>query len=107
MQDNVLHIELRRVATIILIAPLSANTLAKLANGLCDNLLTCVARCWDVKSGVNPFIVAPAMNTLMYEHPITDSQLSFINEKLNIKVLPTAFKKLACGDEGYGALIDT
>ncbi len=45
--DEVLHIELRRWADVLVIAPLSANTLAKAANGLCDNLLTCVVRAWD------------------------------------------------------------
>lgn len=45
--DPVLHIELRRWADVYVVAPLSANTLAKLANGLCDNLVTCVARAWD------------------------------------------------------------
>jgi len=45
--DDVLHIELRRWADIMVIAPLSANTLAKVANGMCDNLLTCVVRAWD------------------------------------------------------------
>jgi len=69
-EDYVLHIELRKIASILLIAPLSANTMGKIANGLCDNLLTCIARCWDIKQ--YPFIVAPAMNTMMYEHPITD-----------------------------------
>lgn len=44
---EVLHIELRRWADVLVIAPLSANTLAKAANGLCDNLLTCVVRAWD------------------------------------------------------------
>lgn len=42
-----MHIELRRWADVLLIAPLSANTLAKAAGGLCDNLLTCVVRAWD------------------------------------------------------------
>lgn len=46
-KDPVLHIELRKWADIFLIAPLSANSLGKLAHGLCDNLLTCVARAWD------------------------------------------------------------
>lgn len=45
--DPVLHIELRRWADVLLLAPLSANTLAKVSNGLCDNLLTCVVRAWD------------------------------------------------------------
>lgn len=47
--DPVLHIELRRWADVLLLAPLSANTLAKAASGLCDNLLTCVVRAWDFK----------------------------------------------------------
>lgn len=45
--DPVLHIELRRWADVLVLAPLSANTLAKVAHGLCDNLLTCVVRAWD------------------------------------------------------------
>jgi phosphopantothenoylcysteine decarboxylase len=45
--DPVMHIELRRWADVYVLAPLSANTLAKLANGMCDNLVTCVARAWD------------------------------------------------------------
>ena len=45
--DEVLHIELRRWADALIIAPLSANSLAKLACGLCDNLLTCIVRAWD------------------------------------------------------------
>jgi phosphopantothenoylcysteine decarboxylase len=47
--DPVLHIELRRWADVYVVAPLSANSLAKLATGLCDNLVTCVARAWDFK----------------------------------------------------------
>lgn len=48
-EDPVLHIELRKLSALLLIAPLSANTLGKVANGLCDNLLTSVARCWDTR----------------------------------------------------------
>jgi len=103
--DIVLHIELRKIAQMLLIAPLSANTLGKFANGLCDNLLSSVFRCWDIK-GNKPVIVAPAMNTFMYEHPITEFQLKFLEEKLNVKVLSTLFKRLMCGDEGYGAMLD-
>jgi len=57
----------------MLVAPLSANTLAKFSQGLCDNLLSSVFRCWDMrKESVKPVIVAPAMNTFMYEHPLTE-----------------------------------
>ena len=44
--DIVLHIELRKISDLLLIAPLSANTLAKLSNGLCDNLISNIFRCW-------------------------------------------------------------
>jgi phosphopantothenoylcysteine decarboxylase len=70
--DPVLHIELRRWAELLLIAPLDANTLAKLAAGLADNCLTCVWRAWDPN---RPVILAPAMNTLMWEHPLTVQHL--------------------------------
>lgn len=61
--DPILHIELRKWADLMLIAPLDANTLAKIANGLCDNLLTSIVRAWDPKK---PLYFAPAMNTYMW-----------------------------------------
>ncbi|KAK4354599.1 hypothetical protein RND71_026793 [Anisodus tanguticus] len=67
--DSVLHIELRRWADIMVIAPLSANTLGMIAGGLCDNLLTC--------------IVAPAMNTFMWNYPFTERHLMTIDEYLS------------------------
>ncbi|EDQ84779.1 uncharacterized protein MONBRDRAFT_29896 [Monosiga brevicollis MX1] len=70
--DAVMHIELRKWADVLVIAPLSANTMAKLVHGLCDNLVTCIYRAWDLK---RPVLVAPAMNTLMWEHPITAEQV--------------------------------
>ena len=90
----------------MLIAPLGANTMAKICNGICDNLLTQVTRAWHFENDKYPFIVAPAMNTMMYEHPITDLQLKYLQDTLKAKVLPTVLKKLMCGDEGYGAMID-
>ena len=74
---------------------------------MCDNLLTSVIRCWDFKNiKLNPVIVAPAMNTMMYEHPFTEQQIKILTDTLGVKVLGTLFKKLICGDEGYGAMID-
>jgi phosphopantothenoylcysteine decarboxylase len=73
---------------LLFIAPLSANTMAKLANGLCDNLLTSVFRCWDFKNK-KPVLVAPAMNTLMYEHPITEIQEKFLRDTLGVVIIPT------------------
>jgi len=120
----VLHIELRKWADLLLIAPLDANTLAKLANGLSDNCLTCVWRAWDP---ARPVVLAPAMNTLMWEHPLTARQLrqlasdagaaavppeldldgvvEWINTRCpNLRIVPPMSKRLACGDVGVGAM---
>lgn len=97
---KVLHIDLSKWADVFIIAPLSANTLAKLANGICDNLLTCVARAWDFNK---PFIVAPSMNTRMYEHPVTKEHLDKISS-WGIKIVPPIEKTLFCGDTGIGAM---
>jgi phosphopantothenoylcysteine decarboxylase len=122
--DPVLHIELRRWADALVIAPLDANTLAKLAGGLCDNCLTCVWRAWDRG---RPVVLAPAMNTLMWEHPLTARHLrqlaadagagalpdgldplalaSQVNERCpTLRLVPPQTKRLACDDVGVGAM---
>lgn len=121
--DPVLHIELRRWAELLLIAPLDANTLAKLAGGLCDNCLTCVWRAWDP---ARPVVLAPAMNTFMWEHPLTRRQLQQLAEQAGLtvptnldlddlmgwinarastlRIVPPVSKRLACGDVGVGAM---
>ncbi|XP_026581632.1 phosphopantothenoylcysteine decarboxylase-like [Pseudonaja textilis] len=100
--DPVLHIDLRRWADLMLVAPLDANTLAKIANGICDNLLTCVIRAWDVSK---PLLFCPAMNTLMWEHPITARQVGQLKEFGYVEI-PCIVKKLVCGDEGRGAMAE-
>ncbi|KAK9835383.1 hypothetical protein WJX81_006182 [Elliptochloris bilobata] len=92
--DEVLHIELRRWADALVLAPLSANTLAKAAHGLCDNLLTCVVRAWDWSK---PLLVAPAMNTRMWDSPFTAQQLGVLGS-LGARIIPPVSKALACGD---------
>ncbi|KAL4528107.1 hypothetical protein Ndes2437B_g00219 [Nannochloris sp. 'desiccata'] len=99
--DPVVHIELRRWADLLLIAPLSANTLAKMANGLCDNLLTCVVRAWD---STKPVLVAPAMNTYMWESPFTSQHLTSLGKLGFVSVIEPVAKKLACGDVGHGGM---
>lgn len=69
--DPVLHIDLRKWAEVVVVAPCSANTLAKISTGLADNLGTSVLRAWDL---AKPAVVAPAMNTAMWEHPVTAEQ---------------------------------
>jgi phosphopantothenoylcysteine decarboxylase len=124
--DPVLHIELRRWAELFVIAPLDANTLAKLANGLADNCLTCVWRAWDPG---RPVLLAPAMNTLMWEHPLTVRHFRQIAETVadqpvptlddvevliewinanaaRLHIIPPISKRLACGDVGPGAMAE-
>ncbi|ETV96286.1 hypothetical protein, variant [Aphanomyces invadans] len=100
--DPVLHIQLRDWADVLCIAPLSANTMAKLAHGLCDNLLTCVARAW---SPTKPVIVAPAMNTQMYQHRVTSSQLALLRS-FGYTVVPPVSKTLACGEVGTSLAVE-
>lgn len=106
--DCVLHIELRKWADIFLIAPLDANTLSKLANGMCDNLLTCIFRAWNWNSKNGKCVIlAPAMNTLMWSNPFTDlhiQQLLKTFGKRNIHIISPIAKKLECKDIGMGAM---
>ena len=97
---EVLHISLRREYDAFVIAPLSANTLAKVSNGLCDSVLTNVARCWDYDK---PMILVPAMNTMMWHNPITARQLNIMKD-LGATVVDPVYKTLACGDTGIGAM---
>lgn len=102
ISDPVLHIELRRWADLMVIAPLDANTLAKIAGGICDNLVTCIIRAWDMKK---PLLFCPAMNTFMWEHPLTARHISALKE-LGYCEVPCVKKKLACGDVGFGGMAE-
>ncbi len=124
--EPVLHIELRRWANLLVVAPLDANTLAKFANGVCDNCLTCVWRAWDPS---RPIVLAPAMNTLMWQHPATRRHLRQIATDAGLAPFPEYFdqdlvcaavnelsttlriatpqvKALACGDVGAGGMAE-
>jgi phosphopantothenoylcysteine decarboxylase len=124
--DPVLHIEFRRWADLLVVAPLDANTLAKLALGFSDNFLTCLYRAWDFQK---PVVLAPAMNTLMWESPVTKRHLGqiledrgdgaspgnwtlgeadavFARHAPGIILVPPQAKRLACGDIGQGAMAE-
>lgn len=98
--ERVFHIELAKWCDIMVVVPLSANTLAKIANGLCDNLLTSTVRALNKK----PLLLAPAMNTAMWENPITAVQLKQISSWYQAHVISPVTKQLADGDTGIGGL---
>ncbi len=101
--EPIKHTDLKEWGDVLLLAPLTANTLGKISHGLADNLLTCTARAWRVSK---PIVLAPAMNTQMWLHPATGEQLEILKrwygERLSI-VNPVD-KNLACGEVGIGAL---
>nr|CAH0097991.1 unnamed protein product [Daphnia galeata] len=100
--DPVLHIELRKWADILLLAPLDANSLAKIAHGICDNLLTCTVRAWDLEK---PLLFCPAMNTYMWNHPLTAEHILKL-KTFGYTEIPCISKTLVCGDTGVGAMAE-
>ncbi|AIM25292.1 phosphopantothenoylcysteine decarboxylase [Melissococcus plutonius] len=96
------HIELARRTDLFLIAPATANTIGKLANGIADDMLTTVALA--LKPEI-PRWIAPAMNTYMYENSITQRNLGILKEAGYHEIKPKE-ALLACGDVGRGALAE-
>jgi phosphopantothenoylcysteine decarboxylase len=98
--ESILHIEMRRWGDLFLLAPMDANTLAKMAVGLCDNLLTSIVRAWDWQK---PMVLCPAMNTMMWENPPTQEQITLLKQRGAAVIAPVE-KKLACQDIGMGGM---
>ncbi|XGC80559.1 bifunctional phosphopantothenoylcysteine decarboxylase/phosphopantothenate--cysteine ligase CoaBC [Bdellovibrio bacteriovorus] len=96
------HIHLMRWADVILVAPATASFINKATQGVGDDLVQTLFLAHDFKK---PFLVAPAMNTSMYQHPVTQKSLKALKE-LGIQILDTASGILACGEEGWGKLLD-
>ncbi len=94
------HIDAAREADVMVVAPATANTLAKMAAGIADNLLTAVYLAFR-----GPVIVAPTMNWAMYEHPATQENLRRLAGR-GVEVLPTGRGELACGEEGLGRMAE-
>lgn len=99
-QNGVLHVELAQWADSILVAPATANTVAKIANGITDNLALSVIRAFK-----GMVYVAPAMNTVMYDNSI--EMISKLRNEYKVMVIPPQSKLLACGVYGIGALAGT
>ena len=94
------HIHLARWADYLLIAPASANTLAKLANGLADDLLSTLYLAADC-----PVFVAPAMNQAMWQKPVTQDNLTRLQQH-GVQVIGPASGPQACGDFGFGRMME-
>ena len=97
-QYDVEHVELAKAAEVFLIAPASANVIAKAAHGIADDMLTTT-----LLAATCPKLFAPAMNTRMYQNPITQDNLQIL-KKYGMKVITPASGYLACGDTGEGKM---
>jgi len=94
------HISLTDDADLFVIAPASANTIGKIANGICDNLLTSLVTAFD-----KPVILAPAMNSKMWENKFVQENLHKL-EVSGFSIIPPEAGELACGYEGTGRLAE-
>ena len=102
LADRINHIDLGKEADLFIVAPASANTIAKLANGMADNMLTATALALP---STTPKLISPAMNTKMYDNPLTRKNLDTLHDLGYQEILPKS-GVLACGDTGHGALAD-
>ncbi len=94
------HVMLGRWADVMLVAPASCNTIAKMANGICDNLLLAV-----YLSAICPIIIAPAMDEDMWHHPATNENIEILKER-RIKFLAVNNGELASGLTGEGRMAE-
>jgi phosphopantothenoylcysteine decarboxylase / phosphopantothenate---cysteine ligase len=99
--DPISHLELVARADAFVVAPASANTLAKLAAGLADNLLTSAAL-----ASTAPLVLAPAMNSRMYEHPATQANLELLRSRGARVVAPSSGRLASRGEWGVGRLAE-
>ena len=95
---NIAHVSLAQAADAVIVAPATANVIARLAHGLADDMLTTT-----ILASQAPKIIAPAMNTNMYENPITQDNLALLR-KYGFEIADPASGRLACGDVGAGKM---
>ncbi len=100
--DQMSHIRLPEWADAVVLCPASANTINKLAHGLADDLVSTLFQAHDF---TKPYYVAPAMNPRMLSHPATEAGLKRL-ESWGVRILPTGEGRLACGDFGFGKLLE-
>lgn len=102
--QDVPHIALGDWADILVVAPLTANTLTKMVIGLADDLLTCTYYAWPEEK---PVVLVPAMNTRMWQNPLTRQHLDLLHHRrVKHTLVPPVARRLACGTTGVGAMAD-
>lgn len=97
---DLLHTSLSAQADLVLVCPATLNVIGKLANGICDDLLTCIL--FATKA---PVVLAPAMNTAMYEHPVTRENIAKL-KKLGVEFIGPVQGELACRQIGMGHIAE-
>jgi phosphopantothenoylcysteine decarboxylase/phosphopantothenate--cysteine ligase len=97
---SVEHIALAEAADVVVIAPATANTIAKMALGIADNILCCV-----VLATMAPVIIAPAMNDNMYQNPVTQENIDKLKAR-GFKIVEPERGRLASGKIGWGRLAE-
>lgn len=100
-EDPLSHVSLARNADVVIVAPATANIIAKFANGIADDLLS---TCFLAVRG--KIIIAPSMNWRMYENPVTQKNLEYLKQQGVIQIGPEK-GFLACGEEGVGRMAET
>lgn len=100
-EEKIYHISLAHSIDIILVAPCTANTISKLAYGICDNFLTTT-----IVSSNSPVLIAPAMNEGMYLNPIIQENINKLKNIGTYFFVGPVKGKLACGEEGFGKMED-
>jgi phosphopantothenoylcysteine decarboxylase/phosphopantothenate--cysteine ligase len=97
------HIRLARWAHLALLCPATANSMNRLAAGLADDAIGALFLAWEI--GRKPYLVAPAMNTTMWDHPATRASRERL-ERFGARLLPVGDGRLACGEQGEGRLLE-
>lgn len=97
---SVEHVALADAADIVVIAPATANTIAKIANGIADDMLSCT-----VLATKAPVVIAPAMHTNMWENPVTQENITKLKAR-GFTIVGPGYGHLASGDTGWGRLIE-
>jgi phosphopantothenoylcysteine decarboxylase/phosphopantothenate--cysteine ligase len=98
---NIEHVNLTDWADIVAVVPATANTIGKMANGICDDLLSSIlCACWQ-----KPVLIAPAMNTNMWTNPAVQQNIKTLRGR-RIELIGPEKGRLACGTEGIGRLTE-